>query len=457
MSKVKGPKDSVFSSVIFDGKANGKAKCRFPSLADTKDLVLLSIRGNELCEGKYLGAMVQYAVDMHQNKPNGTLSKGKATFLIADEIYWHNLRSLPPETASEEELKNQALIMGEEYIKANLDQFLTPLEINSTEFNATHGNKTVDEQISVINQLALDMGKNIEIVRWHTWISRDNAEDQIKQMVPLYKTTDGLKAAIDTDADGFVMRHRDDTAVSQDVWRHRSENYLTEENPAVMWLAGKLGYNFIIYPGKILSSFEETKKFFLVKDHKPFIRDGQSISDDCAHNPLSTHVPDPDRLVNWLEPTFINSNTPKSFKVPSNDLAPAFFSAPVAGRSRKHKLTEEADNVPVKAMAISGGMNSNTGVSSSTDDVILSSSSRKLIISSMIEGMNLALKHPWTSKFMQEEPHTTYSSMVEKFQQMTKQILNSDLDPVEKVDFVKALLEACLQNDDFSTSLKMKR
>ncbi|MBL7525070.1 hypothetical protein [Legionella bononiensis] len=455
MSKVKGPKDSVFSSVIFDGKANGKVKCRFPSLTDTKDLVLLSIKGNEQCEGKYLGALVQYAVDTHQNKPSGSPSKGKTTFLIADEIYWHNLRSLPPETVSEEELKKQALAMGEAYFKANLDQFLAPLGLNSIEFSSSTADKTVDEQIASINKLALDMGKNFEIMRWHTWISENQAEETIKQMIPLYKTTDGLRAAIDTDVDSFVQRHKDDTEASQALWKHRSENYLTEENPSVMWLAGRLGYNFIIYPGKILSSFEETKKFFLVKDHKPYIRDGQSISDDCAHNSLSTHVPDPDKLVNWLEPTFVNFNTPKGEKHLSKEKGQGFFTVPETKKSRRHKQYLALSDKLDPKLSMTENDNTNSAASSSQDDAILSSSSCKLIISSMIEGFNLALNHPAIAQFIQDGPLTTYPALVVIIQNMTKQILNSDLDPIEKVDIVKALLESCIHIESPSAQYKM--
>ena len=454
MPKIKGPKDSLFSSVIYDGKANGKVKCRFPSLTDTKDLVLLSIKGNEQCEGKYLGAMVQYAVDTHQNKPNGIVSKGKTTFLIADEIYWHNLRSLPPETVSEEELKRQALAMGEAYFKANLDQFLAPLGLNSIDFNSSNADKTIDEQIASINKLALDMGKNFEIIRWHTWISENKAEETIKQMIPLYETTDGLKAAIDTDVESFVQRHKDDTEDSQALWKHRSENYLTEENPSVMWLAGSLGYNFIIYPGKILSSFEETRKFFLVKDHKPYIRDGLSISDECAHNSLSTHVSDPDKLVNWLEPTFVNFNTPKDNKHPSKEKGQGFFTVPETKKSRRHKQYLSLSDEPVQTKSMREYDDTSSAASSSQDDAILSSSSWKLIISSMIEGFNLALNHPAIAQIIQDGPLTTYPALVFIIQDMTKQILNSDLEPIEKVNIVKALLESC--NNIESPSVKCK-
>ncbi|KTD54714.1 hypothetical protein [Legionella quateirensis] len=454
MSKVKGPKDSVFSSAIFEGKANGTVKSRFPSLTDTKDLVLLSIKGNEQCEGKYLGALVQYAVDTHQNKPDGVTSKGKTTFLIADEIYWHNLRSLPPEAESEEELKRQALAMGEAYFKANLDQFLAPLGLNSIEFSSSNADKSVDEQIAFINKLALDMGKNFEIMRWHTWISQDNAEEKIQEMIPLYKTTDGLRAAIDTDVDSFVMRHRDDTAASQELWRHRSVNYLTEENPSIMWLGGSLGYNFIIYPGKILSSFEETKKYFLVKDHKPYIRDGQSISDDCAHSSLSTHVADPNKLVNWLEPTFVNYNPPKGDRDPSKEKGHAFFTVPETKKSSRHKQLQGLSSESDQPMSMMEHNNTSSAASSSQDDVILSSASCKLIISSMIEGFNLALNHPEITQFLQDGPQTTYPALVVIFQNMTKQILNSALDPIEKVDIVKSLLESCLHIENPSAKYK---
>jgi hypothetical protein len=106
-------------------------------------------------------------------------------------------------------------------------------------------------------------------------------------------------------------------------------------------------------------------------------------------------------------------------------------------------------------MSMTDNSNTNSAASSSQDDVILSSASCKLIISSMIEGFNLALNHPEITQFLQDGPQSTYPALVVIFQNMTKQILNSDLDPIEKVDIVKELLESCLHIESPSAKFKM--
>ncbi|WP_298622868.1 hypothetical protein [uncultured Legionella sp.] len=350
MSKVKGPKEGDIVTAVFSGKLNGKGKSRFPSLVDTKDLVLLSIKGNEYCTGDYLAALVQHAVNTHSRKSDNTLSKGTTTFLIADAIYWHNLKELPPETNDEATLKAQALNMGNQFFQDNLASFLQPLSIRtkklstltstetllikspeesrtelieeplSTEqFLEFYGDKTIDQQIAIINELALSQGKNFEIMRWNTWINQANAAEKINAMMPLYESEPGLKVSIDEDIAGFVSRHGTEPE-SAALWRYRSKDYLTEENPSIMWLAAYLEYNFIIYPGKILSSFNATRDFFIVKNHKTTVSDGKSLEDVCSHNPLSLHVPEPNRLVNWLEPDFIRSFSNLSSQLTSASL-----------------------------------------------------------------------------------------------------------------------------------------
>ncbi|KTD79302.1 hypothetical protein [Legionella waltersii] len=300
MTKITGPRDGDIVSALFNSKT--KSKSYFSSLRDTKDLVLLSIVGNEFCSGKYLGAIVDQAVDTHQRKENTPAPKGFTTFLIADEIYWHNLKEMECTELEEQRLKQKALELGKDYFEKNLGYFLKPLGLTVDEFRAKHADASMDEQILIINNLALRLGKNFEIVRWKDWVARDKSE-KLKEIQPLYNSVSGLKNGIDKSVKQYVQRalKKGDEAA---LLEHRSRDYLTEESPAVMWLSAALGYNFIIYPGESLPSFDATRDYFVLKNHAPYVFEGQSIEDNCTHDKNALHFETPARTANWLEVSF---------------------------------------------------------------------------------------------------------------------------------------------------------
>ncbi|HHF7343727.1 TPA: hypothetical protein ACPSKB_000124 [Legionella feeleii] len=300
---VKGSKDGKVTQTSFVGNS----KSLFSSLKTTKDLVLLSIAGNELCAGEYLQGIVKQAVVNHEGNLNPGEQRGKTTFLIADEIYWHNLKKLNPSENDVADLKAQAMQLGDNYFTDNIAAFLAPLGLAPEEFNNAHGGKTVTEQIAIINQLAAEQGKNFEIVRWQTWVSQDSTK-QIEKMIPLYESVEGLSDSISLAVNDFAKRHSDNNDTgSKELWERRSKDYLTEECPSVMWLAASLGYNFVIYPGEMIPPFGTTKDFFVVGEHKARIQDGVNIKEACAHSEFCIHVKDPKRLVNWLEVHFQKS------------------------------------------------------------------------------------------------------------------------------------------------------
>ncbi|KTD40588.1 hypothetical protein [Legionella parisiensis] len=317
MPKVRGPKDGTFVTASFDSvNKRDNSKSRFPSLKTTKDLVLLSIVGNEFCAGDYLSAIVQQSVVTHQTPVEHTGPKGKTTFLIADEIYWHNLKGKTTTPGEEEALKNKALEKGEKYFESNLIAFLAPLGMSVDEFELKYPKASMNEKISIINQLALEQGKNFEIVRWHTWIAQNDFNKTLKDIIPYYERVEGLRDAIEDAVIDFVKRHSKDGG-DRETWTERSRGYLTEESPSIMLLAAQLGYNFIIYPGTILPPFSATKEYFIVDNHVARIEKGHSIKDECTHNEFCLHTENPSRLVNWLEVNFTRSHVaPKSREVP---------------------------------------------------------------------------------------------------------------------------------------------
>ena len=282
MSRVKGKGPKVTA------KFNGKAKKNCPRDMETKTLVLLSIRGNEFCAGEYLGAMIQEAI----KEPNK-----EATFLIADEVYWHNLRTFDGE--SEKDFKAKAIALGDSYFEENLSYFLSPLQISEPEFNQQYHDKTTDEKIKIINEIAQTKNVKSRIVRWNDWVNNESAEFTQNKVDIMHQYKEGtLNEPIELTAKKFAERHKEEGGI--ELWTARSRSYLTEESPAIMWIVLKNEYNFIVYPGEMIAPFLATKNFFVTKNP------------DSAPS-FTIFKEKPELYGNWLEAYFTRSY-PKATK-----------------------------------------------------------------------------------------------------------------------------------------------
>ncbi|MFW2570789.1 hypothetical protein [Legionella sp. 29fVS95] len=290
MPRVKGKGPILKANFV--GK--GKSKKNFSDLSSTTNLMLLSIVGNEYCAGEYLEAALKYSLRHHQY----------TTLLIADEVYWHNLKPQSSEEAplSQEkinQLKQNALQLGAEYFESNLKHFLAPLGISAENFNKVHGDKSTKEKITLINSLARRAGLSFQIVGWQDWT--DSLPDFQKNRVAireLYQTTEQLKKSIEHTAHEFAKRHEQEGGY--DLWYQRSVGYLTEESPAVMWLGAALGYNFVTYPGDMIDTFQATKDYFVVPSTLP---PQESPS-------FAIRSEQPNLLVNWMQ-TYFKRESPK--------------------------------------------------------------------------------------------------------------------------------------------------
>lgn len=489
---VKGPKDGKITQTSFVGNA----KSLFPSLKPTKDLVLLSIAGNELCAGEYLEGIVRQAVANHEDEPGMSEQRGKTTFLIADEIYWHNLKSLDHNIDALKDnirrlgeqyftdhlptllaplglkiddfnnanahrtiddkinliyqlttdiLKNQALYLGDQYFTDNLAAFLAPLGLTVENFNKAHQSKTIDQKISIINKLAVAQGKNFEIVRWRTWVAQDS-ENQIERMMPLYESVEGLRDSITSTAEIFAKRHCDEgDEASVALWKHRSEGYLTEECPSVMWLAASLGYNFVIYPGEIMPPFITTKNYFVVGEHKARIEHGINIKETCAHSEFCMHVQDPKRLVNWLEVQFQKSHivSPKKPIVAEGASGPGltFFPPPppVKGSSSDESTVKSVVSIPeeeeLKAIRKKSERSDNLNLE------------QRVFLDSMVRGLHQALGQEQRSlkqRARKSQEHDVYSSseLTAMFRGITEGIMNMEkVSESTKIGMLSKLVE----------------
>ncbi|WP_454781781.1 hypothetical protein [Legionella sp. WA2022007384] len=417
MPKIKGPRDGKIITASFDSKDNSKS--RFPSLKTTKDLVLLSIKGNEYCAGEFLGAIVQQAVAMHQTGSEYTGIHGKATFLIADEIYWHNLEaSFSGDDV--DALKRKAIELGDLYLKANLAAFLAPLGLNPESFNNSYPCLTMDEKIQIINKLAAEKGKNFEIVRWRDWVSQNNFNEKLEQIMPLYSTVEGLKTTIDKTSAEFVSRH---TLEADDpkIWLHRSQDYLTEESPSIMLLGADLGYNFIIYPGSILLPFQATKEYFVVEKHVARIEKGVNIKTECNHDKFCIHVEDPSRYVNWLEVNFKKSheNLPKNEAIAASKIT--FFS-PTKIRTPK---------LPLRLLS---------STAKEEEDSTELVAQKEVDSYSIMKGIHQALEKELLSK-QKLNSNQSSTPLAQIFEGITQGLLTADMPMSEKMGMLAELID----------------
>lgn len=284
MTKVKG------CGPILKASFDGKSKIFFPSLkanqscAGTKDLVLLSIIGNEYCQGDYLESIVENALATHE----------VTTFLVADEIYWHNLKlsdNPPPDMV--DELKERATALGSDYIEKQLAHFLKPMKIDPKIFNENYKCKTIDEKIAIINDLARDF--KFGILRWKDWVAQAPESFKARQhaLLDLYSTNVELQKSVHEQAINFARRHTANDLSQFDLFYVRSQGYLQEESLNIIWLSANLQYNFIVYPGEMPKPFAATKDYFINNREMASPEDMMLIQ-----------VNNSKLLVNWLEVNF---------------------------------------------------------------------------------------------------------------------------------------------------------
>lgn len=277
MARVKGSKDGK----VIKARFQGQAKSLFPTLKKTKTLVLLSITANEFCTREYLGAMIETA----------SLSFGFTTFLIADEVYWHNLRTTF--CANEERgLKEKAIALGNSFFEDNLEFFWAGLDISKNEIHSIKKHNSVPEKIAALNSIVKDR-YNFEIVCWRDWLNKSPVYlEREKDIIQCFNEDPSLKKSVELTSNNFAQRHATEINM-HDCLIQRSRGYLTEESAGVIWVAAHLGYNFIAYPGEMIKPFKAAKKYFI-----------QNI----VGGDIFIDSDDPQLLVNWLEVIFQRSH-----------------------------------------------------------------------------------------------------------------------------------------------------
>ena len=277
MARVKGSKDGTIIKAHFQGQA----KSFFSTLKKTKILVLLSIASNEFCTKEYLRAMIETA----------TSSFEFTTFLIADEVYWHNLRTTF-DIDEEKELKNKAVELGECFFDDNLDLFLPIKDISKNEIYNIKNYGSLSEKIIALNNI-LKNRCNFEVVCWRDWLNKSPEYiEREKSIIQSFNEEPSLKKSVDLASKNFAQRHATEINTYECLIQ-RSSGYLSEESAGVIWVAASLNYNFIAYPGEMIKPFKAAKEYFI-----------RNIAD----NDIFIGTEEPKLLVNWLEVVFHRSH-----------------------------------------------------------------------------------------------------------------------------------------------------
>ncbi|MFA5960159.1 MAG: hypothetical protein WC785_06550 [Tatlockia sp.] len=329
----------------------GISKKKFSTLTQgkvaQKNLVLLSIVGNPHCTGEYLTAMMARLLG---DKKHFT------TLLIADKVYWHNLKETPnPEPETVARHIQDALAEGEAYLRANLQYFLSAFDKKEQRayYDELINLDSADEIISRINQLAREKGIPFEIKRWNDFIESSlyykNNEAAIQPYYCADKDSE-LSKSLESQAVAFATRHAENNREKFDLLLAQSRSYLKDEYLALVLGGAEQNYNFVVYAGAPISFFDLLKKHFLVEQGKP------------SDNPYALQVPNARLLLNWLHTTFDKpkpkKNTFFSFEIPKN---PKVYAAvekvkkmyPTMETSETEKENAEIPNILVFAAMLS--------------------------------------------------------------------------------------------------------
>lgn len=136
---------------------NNKNKGDIKNLEASKALLLVSIQGNKYCSGDYLQAEIETGITEHQT----------FTVLIADEIYWHNIRSeadcyleklldeITEQSGQVDELLN-------EFIPKYFDSLLDTLELD-IDFKNNFLQLNTKEQVAVLKDLMVRTEKKLRL------------------------------------------------------------------------------------------------------------------------------------------------------------------------------------------------------------------------------------------------------------------------------------------------------
>lgn len=258
MPKVKG-KGSILNA-SFDGlgtkkNSNEKIDANKKNESDKSVLILISVTGNEYCEGEYLAAIIKDAVEKFRRK---------VSILIVDDLQKYNLQARKENVdASVLEKAYQGLM--ENWWKKNEDHLFAIFKIKESDKEYLKSIIDPNKKIEIFNQLAeVYSDMNCTIFNWESWIKHlpNYTEDEIKYVDDFKK--DPLVKPLEESALDYAKRKmkgetefldKDEKEKYADRLQNLSKAFIKAETLGAIKGALDMGYDYIAYPGDALSVF----------------------------------------------------------------------------------------------------------------------------------------------------------------------------------------------------------
>ena len=291
----------------------------------TTGLILLSIQGNPHCQGLHLQAIVEKAFCLHT----------EVTILVGDELQWHNLKTGSVDD-QEMVLKQQAIAMGDAYLRNNLQYILNAIQTCFPDFDrylfeTVLQDLSCTDAISTLNEMVTNLGTPFKIVRWRDWVTNPSIDYNSKQsdILALFDIPDSeLNKGLQESTNQYTRRKLKDkpemTTDERNTLQEQSRGYLREECAAIICVGAALGINVMAYPGKLMKLFQITKNTFVLN------------ADAQSSNPLAIMVENRDQLLSEVNIEFKTKKLPQepacgTLKPSSSSKPETDACAPVSG------------------------------------------------------------------------------------------------------------------------------
>ena len=247
MLKAKSVKKNSDSKVtaVFQGKGISQ-NYSSNDLKGRNSIVLISVIGNKYYKGNFFNCIVKDSLKQFS----------RVLFLLVDEPNKYNI-SNTPDQAETEAAAHSAIKLGDAWFTENENSFRELfVGIPDIHNHLPQSTSTVDEKIKRFNELSQQYDKHFEIQRWQNWVS--GKELEIQRLKASLSKVPSIASAINEEAAVYVKRRRNHESDRLDL----SKRYLTEETVGVTYVGMLKGYDFVAYPGKLISPFEKVFEYF---------------------------------------------------------------------------------------------------------------------------------------------------------------------------------------------------
>lgn len=257
MTRVTGPKNGNAIHAKFGVKEEKASE-----LQDCTCLILVSIKSNKFCSGKWFRAIAQDSVRQFK----------KVTFLIVDELQRFNCElEMKDQLNFNEEVINEMLLnLKNEWWQENESAFIALFIEKPSAYHYlqnTLATRSVAEKIIELNQLASELDLNFNIIDWSNWLASCPSYLAEKNVIKSkYESENSLANSIKESAEEFALRKSKDNENLYSRAFKIAKEFLLEESPGFMIVGARLGYDYVAYTGEMIKAFELTQQYFIKKD-----------------------------------------------------------------------------------------------------------------------------------------------------------------------------------------------